>query len=416
MDAIRDAGVSLGVDPLGGASAPYWGPIAERYGLDLTVVNDGDRPDLPLRPARPRRQDPHGLLVAVRDGGADRAARPLRRRRRLRPGRRPPRHRHPRLRPDEPEPLPRDGDRLPVRRRARVARGHRRRQDARVQQHDRPRLPATSAAASWRCPSASSGSSTACSTARSASAARRAPAPRSCAATAAPWSTDKDGILLALLAAEITARTGRDPGAAYAELTERFGTPAYKRIDAPADAARKAALAKLSSDDVHGLRAGRRADPADPHRGAGQRRADRRAQGGGGARLVRRAAVGHGGHLQALRGEPARGGAPRAHPRRGAGCRGRSGAARRAHEPRRQRRLHHRPRRRRGQAARPADRGPGEARGAVRRPLPPDRLRALQPGQRELPAASSCSRSTRATASTATSPPPGGCRRCWATT
>ena len=49
----------------------------------------------------------------------------------------------------------------------------------------------------------------------------------------APWSTDKDGILLALLAAEITARTGRDPGAAYAELTERFGTPAYRRIDAP---------------------------------------------------------------------------------------------------------------------------------------------------------------------------------------
>ena len=45
----------------------------------------------------------------------------------------------------------------------------------------------------------------------------------------APWSTDKDGILLALLAAEITARTGRDPGAAYAELTERFGTPVYRR-------------------------------------------------------------------------------------------------------------------------------------------------------------------------------------------
>ena len=52
------------------------------------------RPDLPLRPARPRRQDPHGLLLAVRDERADRAARPLRRRRRLRPGRRPPRDRH----------------------------------------------------------------------------------------------------------------------------------------------------------------------------------------------------------------------------------------------------------------------------------------------------------------------------------
>jgi phosphoglucomutase len=65
-----------------------------------------------------------------------------------------------------------------------------------------------------------------------------------------PWSTDKDGILLALLAAEITAKTGRDPGAAYAELTERFGTPVYRRIDAPASADRKAVLARLSSDDV----------------------------------------------------------------------------------------------------------------------------------------------------------------------
>jgi phosphoglucomutase len=65
-----------------------------------------------------------------------------------------------------------------------------------------------------------------------------------------PWSTDKDGILLALLAAEITARSGRDPGAAYAELTERFGTPVYRRVDAPASAERKAVLARLSADDV----------------------------------------------------------------------------------------------------------------------------------------------------------------------
>ena len=63
----------------------------------------------------------------------------------------------------------------------------------------------------------------------------------------------------------------------------------------------------------------------------------------------------------------------------------------------------HRPRRRRGQAARAAHRGPGEARGAVRRPLPPDRLRALQPGERAATCTSSSSPSTRATASTATS-------------
>ena len=66
----------------------------------------------------------------------------------------------------------------------------------------------------------------------------------------APWSTDKDGILLALLAAEITAVLGRDPGAVYAELTERFGAPAYRRVDSPVDAERKERLLKLAPDDI----------------------------------------------------------------------------------------------------------------------------------------------------------------------
>jgi phosphoglucomutase len=65
-----------------------------------------------------------------------------------------------------------------------------------------------------------------------------------------PWSTDKDGILLALLAAEITAKTGRDPGAAYAELTQRHGAPAYRRVDSPVDAERKAKLLALEPDDI----------------------------------------------------------------------------------------------------------------------------------------------------------------------
>jgi len=64
------------------------------------------------------------------------------------------------------------------------------------------------------------------------------------------WSTDKDGILLALLAAEITARTGRDPGEHYRDLEERFGSPVYERIDAPATPAQKKALASLSADSV----------------------------------------------------------------------------------------------------------------------------------------------------------------------
>jgi phosphoglucomutase len=64
------------------------------------------------------------------------------------------------------------------------------------------------------------------------------------------WSTDKDGILLALLAAEITAREGRDPGESYRALEQRFGAPVYARIDAPANAAQKKALQQLSAEDV----------------------------------------------------------------------------------------------------------------------------------------------------------------------
>jgi phosphoglucomutase len=64
------------------------------------------------------------------------------------------------------------------------------------------------------------------------------------------WSTDKDGIILTLLAAEITARTGRDPGEYYQELTAEFGAPIYARIDAPATAAQKKILKELAADDV----------------------------------------------------------------------------------------------------------------------------------------------------------------------
>ncbi len=64
------------------------------------------------------------------------------------------------------------------------------------------------------------------------------------------WSTDKDGIILGLLAAEMTAVTGKDPGERYQALTERFGAPVYQRIDAPADREQKARLAKLSASQV----------------------------------------------------------------------------------------------------------------------------------------------------------------------
>ncbi|MGH9638477.1 MAG: phosphoglucomutase (alpha-D-glucose-1,6-bisphosphate-dependent) [Bryobacteraceae bacterium] len=66
----------------------------------------------------------------------------------------------------------------------------------------------------------------------------------------AAWSTDKDGLIMGLLAAEITARRGKNPGECYRELTEKFGDPAYERIDAPASAAEKAVLQKLSPEQV----------------------------------------------------------------------------------------------------------------------------------------------------------------------
>jgi len=64
------------------------------------------------------------------------------------------------------------------------------------------------------------------------------------------WTTDKDGLIADLLAAELTAKLGRNPAEVYAELTERFGAPAYRRVDAPATPEVKAALGKLSPSAV----------------------------------------------------------------------------------------------------------------------------------------------------------------------
>ena len=65
------------------------------------------------------------------------------------------------------------------------------------------------------------------------------------------WTTDKDGFIPCLLAAEITGRTGRDPGALYRELTGELGDPVYERVDAPATPEQKTALANLTADQVH---------------------------------------------------------------------------------------------------------------------------------------------------------------------
>jgi len=64
------------------------------------------------------------------------------------------------------------------------------------------------------------------------------------------WTTDKDGLIMALLAAEITARTGKDPGEHYRELTASLGTAYYTRIDAPATPEQQARLQKLAPDSI----------------------------------------------------------------------------------------------------------------------------------------------------------------------
>ena len=155
---------------------------------------------------------------------------------------------------------------------------------------------------------------------------------RSCAATARSGRPTRTASSPALLAAEITARAGRDPGELYRELAREFGDPVDDRVDAPATPQQKKQLAALSPQ----RRSSAPSSPARRSSGildqrAGQRRADRRRQGDRRERLVRRAAVGHRGHLQDLRGELPRRGSSAPHPGGSAGdrrCRACGGKAR----------------------------------------------------------------------------------------
>ena len=117
----------------------YWGEIAERHRPRPDGGEPAGRPDLAVHDAGLGRQDPDGLLVAVRDGLADRAREDVPDRHRQRRGRRPARHRHPGRRAAEPQPLPRGGDLVPVRRTATGwSAGRRDRQDPGLVVHDRP--------------------------------------------------------------------------------------------------------------------------------------------------------------------------------------------------------------------------------------------------------------------------------------
>ncbi len=90
------------------------------------------------------------------------------------------------------------------------------------------------------------------------------------------WSTDKDGLIMCLLAAEMTARTGKDPARLYAELTDRYGAPVYRRVDAPATPEQKRMLGGLSPEGLTATELAGRADHRGADRGAVGRAARRR--------------------------------------------------------------------------------------------------------------------------------------------
>ena len=136
---IREAGVRIGADPLGGASVAYWGEIGERHGLDLTVVNPRVDPQWAFMTLDWDGKIRMDCSSPVRDGLAHPRQGRLRHLDGQRRRRRPARHRHARRRPDEPQPLPRRRDPVPLRRGPPgLARDDRHRQDPRVVLDDRP--------------------------------------------------------------------------------------------------------------------------------------------------------------------------------------------------------------------------------------------------------------------------------------
>jgi len=249
MEAIRAAKLQLGVDPLGGAGVHYWAPIAERYGLDLTVVSDvvdetfrfmtldwdGQIRMDPSSPYAMQRllalKDRFDLAFACdtdhdRHGIVTRSS-----------GLLPPNHylsvaafhsfRH------RPEWRGEVGIGKTV-----VSSSMLDRVAAKLGR----RLYEVPVGFKWFVDGLMDGSLGFCGEeSAGASLLRR---------DGTAWSTDKDGIALALLAAEIAAKADRDPGEIYDDLTNELGEPVYDRVEAPANLEQKKRLATLSADDV----------------------------------------------------------------------------------------------------------------------------------------------------------------------
>ncbi|MFG1684702.1 phosphoglucomutase (alpha-D-glucose-1,6-bisphosphate-dependent) [Nonomuraea sp. NPDC049269] len=249
LDAIRSAGVRIGADPLGGASVAYWGEIAERHRLDLTVVNPLVDPTwrfMTLDWDGKIRMDcssPYAMasLIASRDKyqistGNDADA-----------------DRHGVVTPDGGLMNPnhylavaisylyahRDG--WPASAgvgKTMVSSGV----IDRVADSLGRRLYEVPVGFKWFVPGLLDGSlGFGGEESAGASFLRR---------DGSVWTTDKDGVIMALLASEILAVTGRSPSEHYRDLTARYGEPAYARVDAPATREEKAVLGKLSADQV----------------------------------------------------------------------------------------------------------------------------------------------------------------------
>jgi phosphoglucomutase len=249
LDVIRDARLRIGVDPLGGASVAVWRPIAERYGIDVEIVNDTVDPAFGFMPldwdGKVRMDCSSALamatLVALKDRfdiafgndpDADRHGIVTRG-----TGLMPPNQylaaavsylfTH---RPDWPSDAA-VGKTV-------VSSGLIDRVAARVGRA----LFEVPVGFKWFVPGLLEGSlGFGGEESAGASFLRRA---------GTVWTTDKDGILLDLLAAELMARLGRDPFEYYSDLTRELGAPAYARVDAPATAEEKALLQNLSPEDV----------------------------------------------------------------------------------------------------------------------------------------------------------------------
>jgi phosphoglucomutase len=249
LEAIRNAGVRIGADPLGGASVDYWGAIAERHGLDLTVVNPNVDPTwrfMTLDWDGKIRMDcssPYAMasLIAQKD------------RFQLATGNDADADRHGIVTPDAGLMNPNHYLAVAIQYLfssrtdwpAGAAIGKTLVSSSmidRVAADLGRQLLEVPVGFKWFVPGLRDGSvGFGGEESAGGSFLRR---------DGGPWSTDKDGILLDLLASEILAVTGRTPSEHYRDLTAKFGEPAYARIDAPATREEKAILAKLSPEQV----------------------------------------------------------------------------------------------------------------------------------------------------------------------